>query len=136
MYRFSPLYPTMEKKPLPSYPKIEENLFHFFPQRRKTSSIVSHNVGKPLPLYPTTEENLFHCGIQWKKTCGIVGYNAEDFSVLYPLMQKNPLFYLILLCCIYTIYIILYCYIQRKYYRPLWATVRKKLLFCVIQYTA
>ncbi len=65
------------------HPTMEENLFRCIPQRRKTSSIVSHNKGKPLLLYPTTEENLFHCEILRKKTWGIVGYNEEDFSVLY-----------------------------------------------------
>jgi hypothetical protein len=86
-----PLYPTMERKPLMLYPTMEENLFCCIPQRRKTSSIVSHNRGKPLLLYPTTKENLFHCEILRKKTWGIVGYNEEDFSVLYPLMLKNSI---------------------------------------------
>jgi hypothetical protein len=52
------------------------------PQRKKTSSVVSHNGGKPSPLYPTMEKN-----------SSVVFYNGKKLLQLYPrrvtLMKQN-----------------------------------------------
>jgi hypothetical protein len=64
------LYPTTEKKSLPLYPTIEENLFCCIPQWEKTSSVVSHNGGKYLPLLDTV-----HDGARFKnKLMGVMVY--------------------------------------------------------------
>ncbi len=80
---------------------MEEDLFHCIPQRRKTSSIVSHNGGKYLLLWDTTEENLRRCGIQGERFfwdtvhrirfCRCVGYNIRKTPALWDTMEKNLL---------------------------------------------
>ncbi len=111
MVSFSPLYPTMEKKPFPLYPIMEENLLRCIPQRRKTFSVVAHNGGKSLPLWGTTEENLRRCGIQcWRFFC-VVSLNTEKS-------------HLILLCCIYyEENVIVRCGIQHGKASVLWDPV-------------
>jgi hypothetical protein len=50
------------------------------PQRKKSSSVVSHNGGKPSPLYPTAEKNssiVSHKGKKPKKTSSLVSHNGE-----------------------------------------------------------
>jgi hypothetical protein len=51
--------------------------FHYIPQRRSFSSIVSHNPGVFLALYPTPQENLLCCIPQRRRFCSVVGYNRE-----------------------------------------------------------
>jgi hypothetical protein len=47
-----------------SHPEI---VVHCIPQRKKTSSVVSHNEGKLSLLYPTTQEMLLRCIPQQQK---------------------------------------------------------------------
>ncbi len=83
------LYPTTQEICLPLYPTPQQNLMQCtvsqknlpqcIPQRRRFSSVVSHN-GRYFPtLLDTTEEVFFHCGIQLKKFSSIVGYNGRGF---------------------------------------------------------
>jgi hypothetical protein len=48
------------------------------PQRKKSSSVVSHNGGKPSPLYPTAEKN-----------SSVVSHNGKKPLPLYPITAKN-----------------------------------------------
>ena len=47
------------------------------PQRKKSSSVVSHNVGKPSPLYPTAEKNSSVVSHNGKKTSFVVSHNDK-----------------------------------------------------------
>ncbi len=86
---FVPLYPTMQEIFLPLYPTPQQNLvqctvsqknlLHCIPQRRRFSSIVSHNGKYFPPLWDTMEEVFFRCGIQQKKLSSNVGYNGRGF---------------------------------------------------------
>jgi hypothetical protein len=83
------LYPTTQDIFLPLYPSPQQNLMqctvskknfpHCIPQRRRFSSVVSHNGRYFPPLWDTTEKVFFSCGIQRKKLSTIVGYNGRGF---------------------------------------------------------
>jgi hypothetical protein len=83
------LYPTMQEIFLPLYPTPRQNLVqctvsqknlqHCIPQRRRFSSIVSHNGRYFPPLWDTTEEVFFNCGIQRMRFFSVVGYNGRGF---------------------------------------------------------
>jgi hypothetical protein len=45
----------------------QSHLIPYIPQRRKTSSIESHNEGKPSHLYPTMQKMLLYCIPQQQK---------------------------------------------------------------------
>jgi hypothetical protein len=76
------LYPTMCPTPQQNLMQCtvsQKNLLHCIPQRRRFSSIVSHNGRYFPPLWDTTGEVFFRCGLQWKKLSSIVGYNRRGF---------------------------------------------------------
>jgi hypothetical protein len=124
---------------------MEESFFRCIPQRKKTSSIVSHNGGKYLPLWDTTEENLRRCGIQcgrffWDTVhctrfcCGI-GYNGRKVSCVVGYNRKK-------FVCHHEI--VLRCIPQRKKSSsfvshnggkpsPLYPTAEKKIFRCIPQ---
>jgi hypothetical protein len=52
------LYPTTEENPSPLYPTAEK-LYGYNPQRKKTSSVVSHNNQKTLNLNGFTKKKFF-----------------------------------------------------------------------------
>ncbi len=120
-----------------------ESFFRCIPQRKKTSSVVSHNGGKYLPLWDTTEENLRRCEIQcgrffWDtihctRFCCGVGYNGRKISCVVGYNRKkfvcNPE---PVLCCIPQGKKILFCYIQQR--RKTFSVVSHngKKLFCYI----
>jgi hypothetical protein len=49
------------------------------PHQKKSSSVVSHNIGKPSPLYPTAEKNF-----------SVVSHNGKKSLSLYPTKAKKP----------------------------------------------
>ncbi len=55
-----------------------EIVFRCIPQRKKSSSVVSHNGGKPSPLYPTAEKN-----------SSVKSHNGKKPVPLYPTTAKN-----------------------------------------------
>ncbi len=55
-----------------------EIVLRCIPQRKKSSSVVSHNVGKPSPLYPTAEKN-----------SSVVSHNRKKPLSLYPTTTKK-----------------------------------------------
>jgi hypothetical protein len=55
-------------------------VFRCIPQRKKSSSVVSHNGGKPSPLYPTAEKN-----------SSVISHNGKKPVPLYPTTAKKPL---------------------------------------------
>jgi len=55
-----------------------EIVLRCIPQRKKSSSVVSHNVGKPSPLYPTAEKN-----------SSVVSHNGKKPLSLYPTTTKK-----------------------------------------------
>jgi hypothetical protein len=102
--KFFSMYSTTQEIFLPLYPTPQQNILqctvswknlqHCIPQRRRFSSIVSHNGryfiitqevffvmrynGRSFPpLWDTTEEVFFYCGIQQKRFFSIVGYNGK-----------------------------------------------------------
>jgi hypothetical protein len=87
--KFFLFYPTTQENFLLFYPTPQQNLMQFtvsqknlphcIPQRRRFSSVVSHNGRYFPPLWDTTGEVFFHCGIQRKKLPSIVGYNGRGF---------------------------------------------------------
>jgi hypothetical protein len=88
---------------------MEENLFRCITQRKKTSSVASHNGGKYLSLWDTTEEILlwdtmrkiflcwipqFFCVVLWDaahriRFCCGVGYNGRNTSALCDTTEKK-----------------------------------------------
>ncbi len=75
---FLPLYPTPQQN-LMQCTVSQKNLQHCIPQRRRFSSVVSHNRRYFPPLWDTMEEVFFGCGIQRKKLFSSVGYNGRCF---------------------------------------------------------
>ncbi len=124
---------------------MEKNLFHCIPQRKKTSSAVSHNVGKPLLLYPTMGKNLSRYIPQRRKISSIVGYNGRKPAALWNTMQKIflrciPQFFCVVLWD--TVHCIRFCYgvgYNRRKTPALWDTTEKfvthpEIFFlCVLQ---
>jgi hypothetical protein len=54
-----------------------EIILRCIPQQKKSSSVVSHNVGKPSPLYPTAEKNLFVVSHNGKKPFSVYSTTAK-----------------------------------------------------------
>ncbi len=92
------LYPTTQEIFLPLYPSPQQNLMqctvskknfsHCIPQRRRFSSVVSHNGRYFPPLWDIMEKVFFSCGIQRKKLSTIVGYNGRGFFPFWNTMDE------------------------------------------------
>jgi hypothetical protein len=72
------LYPTPQQN-LVQCTVSQKNLQHCIPQRRRFSSVVSHNGRYFPPLWDTTEEVFFRCGIQRKKFFPLWDITEEVF---------------------------------------------------------
>ncbi len=85
---FLPLYPTPPQN-LVQCTVSQKNLQHCSPQRRRFSSIVSHNGRGFFSLWDTIEEAFLHCGIQRKRIFPLWDTTEEVFFRCGIQQKKN-----------------------------------------------